>query len=71
MGDVEVLHEPGGRERLEVPVQGGEIRARQAAAEAAGELVGAHGPVGGEQGLEHQPAGGRDAQASGAQRAEC
>ena len=61
MGDVEMLHEPGGRERLEVPVQGGEIRAGKAAAEAAGELVGGHRRLGGEQGLEHQPPGGGDA----------
>ena len=71
MGDVQVLHEPGGRERLEVAVQRGEVRAGQAAAETAGELVGARGRIGGEQGLEHEPPGGGDAQASGAQRAEC
>ena len=63
--EVEVADEADRLERLEVAVDRGEIRRRQPALEAGGDLLGGQRPVGREQRLEHEPAGGRDAQAAG------
>jgi hypothetical protein len=68
--DVQVLDDARRGERVEVAVERGEVAAGEPAVEAAGEPVGADGAVGGEQRLEHEPPGGGDAVAVGAQHAE-
>src|SRR3954466_16122221 len=56
--DVEVPDEADLLERVEVAVDGREVRAREAPVEAGGDRVGGNGSLGGEQRLEHGPAGG-------------
>ena len=62
---VDVAHEPGALQRLEVPVDGAEVGGRQPPAEAAGDLLGADGAVGGEQRLHDGAPRGGDPEARG------
>src|SRR5438067_11247515 len=59
-----VLHHPEALEGLEVAVHGREVGARYAAAEAAGDFLGAHRPLCGEERLEHEAPRGRQPQAT-------
>src|SRR5687768_11352418 len=64
---VDVAHEPGPLERLEVPVDRAEVRRGQPPAQAAGDLLGADRAVGGEQRLDDGAPRGGDPEAAGAQ----
>ena len=70
VAEVHVLDEPEPLERLEVAVDRREIGGRQLA-EALRDLLGAERLVGRVEGLEHDPARHRDAQAARAQRRDC
>ena len=65
VADVHVVRDAGLLERVEVAVDGREVRLG-----AAGERLGAHRAFGGEQRVDHLAAGGRDAQAAGTEGAE-
>ena len=60
MAEMAVPYEPDLLERLEVAVHRREVRARQAAGKAVGDLLGRDRGMGGVQGLEHQTSGRGD-----------
>src|SRR5262245_41546644 len=62
VAEVDVADEPDPLQRLEVAVHGGEVGGRKRSVEPGSELLGADGPVDGEQRLEDEPAGTRQPQ---------
>jgi len=69
VAEVDVLDEPGLLQRVEVAIDGAEIGRRKPAVQTAGHGLGAHGPFGRVERLEHEAAGSGDPQAAGAQGA--
>ena len=65
---VEVADEAELLERVEVAVHGREVRGGKPALEAGRDLVGGERPLGGVQGLDHQPPRRRDPEAAAAQQ---